>query len=314
MVDKNLLSPVRTDIFVTIFVFTMLSAAIIIPEKTKKSLINSLQKIDGVEWNGLYSANNNVISNLENAIIFSSADILPMVSELLIVCDPAYCTFEYLSDAIRKGCHLFLPEKLNLTVEERKNLIFLAKEGGTLIQVKNDFIFKPLNKRIITSNNGTCYIEVHQSTSWARGKLKESLLNNLLLVLQSSGVPIHRVDVFCGTGRIHHPDIINIHINFTNGSTASVTLDFSEEQTSHVMKIYNGQGLSTYDFIKSGSIAHSQINTNYDDLIAEQIEAFIKNIDKNTSPVFSLTDEIEVCLLMEKIKEKFDLHFCDILN
>jgi hypothetical protein len=312
MVDKNLLSLVRQKIFVTIFVSTMLSAAIIIPKETNKNLIDSLQRIDGIDWNGFYSTNN-INGNLENAIIFSSADILPMVSDLLIVLDPAYCTFEYLSDAIRKGCHLFLPEILNLNVEDRRKLIYLAKEGNTLIQVRNDFIFQPLNKKILSSNNGTCFIEVHQSTSWEEGKLKGKILNNLLLVMLSCGAPFHRVDVFCGTGSIDHPDVINIHINFTNGSTASFTLEFSEQKTTHLMKIFHCKELITFDFGNTRNHFYSQPDNN-DCLLAEQIEALIKSIHRNTNPAFSLTEEIEVHLLMEKIKEKFDLHFCDILS
>lgn len=290
----------------------MLSAAIIIPGETDKDLIHSLQRIDGIEWNGFYSVGN-ITEDLENAIIFSAADILPMVSDLLIVLDPAYCTFEYLSDAIRHGCHLFLPEQLNLNVEDRKKLIYLAKEGGTLIQIKNDFIFQPLNKKILSSDNGTCFIEVHQSAPWEEGKLRNRILNNLLLVMLSCGVPFHRVDVFCGTSNVHHPDVINIHINFMNGSTASFTLEFTGELPAHLMKVFNGKGLSTFVFKETKDYSPSPRSGN-NSLLAEQIEALIKNIRESTNPIFGLTEEIEVHRLMEKVKEKFDLHFCDILK
>jgi len=290
----------------------MLSAVIILPKETDQSLVGSLQKIEGAEWNGFYSANHNISGNFGNAIIFSSADILPMVSELLIVLDPTYCTFEYLSNAIRNGCHLFLPEEFHLTIEERKNLIYLAKEGGTLIQVRNDFIFQPLNKKIINFNNGTCFIDVHQATSWETGKLKEKILNNLLLVMLSCGVPFHRIDVFCGTGRkIKHPGIINIHINFPNGSTASITLSFIEGQTVHLMKIFHEKGLNTFDFSQSNDSANSVTDTatNRGGSLAKQIEDFIKNIHEKTNPAFGLTEEIEVSHLMGKIEEKLDLHY-----
>lgn len=313
MVDKKLLSGIQERIFVTIFVSTMLSAAIIIPEETDKNLIDSLQRIDGIEWNGFSSAKS-INGNLENAIIFSAADILPLVSDLLIVLDPAYCTFEYLSDAIRHGCHLFLPEQFNLTIEDRKKLIYLSKEGNTLIQVKNDFIFQPLNKKILSTDNGTCFIEVHQSTIWKKGKLREKILNNLLLIILSCGA-FHKMNVFCGRGKQEHPDVINIHINFMNGSTASFTMEFSEQQDIHQMKIFNKNGLDTFDFIKSKDNCYvSQENNRNDYFLAEQIDSFIRNIQGSINPLFGLTEELEVHLLMEKIKEKFDLHFCDILK
>lgn len=314
MVDKKVLSEVQLGLFVIIFVSTMLSAAIIIPEDTDKKVIDSLHRIDGIEWKGFYSANP-VRQNLEGAIVFSDADILPLISELLIILDPSYCTLEYLSGAIRNGCHLFLPEQLNLTTEDRKELIYLAKEGGTLIQVKNDFIFQPLNNQILSSDKGTCFIELHQSKLWEAGKLKKNILNNLLLVMLSCGEPFHRVEVFCGTANPYHPDVINIHINFINGSTASFTLEFSEQQPIHLMRIFHGKGLSTFDFMNRNQFDSIMNKTDADNsLLAEQIDALIKNIEHNTNPLYSLTEEIGVHLLMEKIKEKFDLHFCDILS
>jgi hypothetical protein len=293
----------------------MLSAAVIIPETTDKSLIDSLQRIKGVEWNGFFSAQK-ISRNLENANLFSTADILPMLSDLVVILDPAYCTFEYLSDAIRKGCHLFLPEKFDLTIEEQKKLTSLAKEGNTLIQVRNDFIFQPLNKKILSSKCGTCFIDVHQTCLWEEGKLKEKISNNLLLVLLSCRVPFHRIDVFCGTGGVNHPDILNIHLNFINGSTVSITLSFVEKQLSHVMKIFHGKGINTFDLTKNSRPYYSlkNLSEDTDTSITQQIETFVKNIYKKTNPFFSISEKTEVNLLMGKIKEKLDLHFCGILN
>ena len=126
----------------------------------------------------------------------------------------------------------------------------------------------------------------------------------------SCRVPFHRVDVFCGTSNVNHPDVINIHINFMNGSTASSTLEFTGQQPTHLMKIFNGKGLSTFDLTEYRNHSYPRNNS----LLTEQIEALIKNIRESTNPPFSLTEEIEVHRLMGKVKEKIDLHFCDILR
>jgi len=292
----------------------MLSAAIIISGKTEKQLFDSLHSIDGVEWNGIFYSENKIPKQLNKALIFSSPDIMPMICELLIVLDPEYCKFDYLSSAIRNGCHLFLCDKLRLNTEERKQLIYLAKEGGTSIQIQNDFLFQPFHKKIITRNNGTCYIEARQSATSEPGRLQEMLLNNLLLILKATGVPIHRVNVFCGTVPSRRPDILNIHINFINGSTASLTVTFTERQKVHMLNIYHDGGVSTFDFTQNSISEYPEKSTNAMVLetspasLPEQINDFIKNIEGKSNPVYSLNDEIEVFLLMEKIREKFDLH------
>ena len=292
----------------------MLSAAIIISGEAEKQLFDSLNTIGGVEWHGIFCSKNIITRQLDQALIFSSPDIMPMICEVLVVLDPEYCRFDYLSSAIRNGCHLFLCDKLRLNTLERKQLIYLAKEGGTYIQIQNDFLFQPLHKKIITRNTGTCYIEARQSAPSEPGRLQEMILNNLLLILKATGVPIHRFDVFCGTAQPSRPDIINIHINFINGSKASLTLLFSDCQRTHVLSIYHNGKVSTFDFVQDNMSERRERLTKTPDLnpsptlLRDQINDFIKNIVDKINPVFSLHDEIEVFLLMEKIREKFDLH------
>ena len=44
------------------------------------------------------------------------------------------------------------------------------------------------------------------------------------------------------------------------------------------------------------------------DPLQEQIADFVKNIAEKNNPGFSLNDEIQVFLLMEKIREKINIH------
>jgi hypothetical protein len=292
----------------------MLSAAIIVSEEVEKHLFHSLHTVEGVEWNGIFSPNNNIPKQLDKALIFSSPELMPIICELLVVLNPEYCKFDFLSYAVRNGCHLFLSDKLRLNTEERKQLIHLAKEGSTYIQIQNDFLFQPFHKKIITPNNGICYIEARQSAPSEPGRLQEMILNNLLLILKATGVPIHRVDVFCGTAPSKRPDILNIHINFINGSTASLTVTFTEHQRIHLLCIYHEGGVSTFNFMQNSICEQPEKSSNAMLLetsiasLPDQIADFIKIIEKKSTPVYSLNDEIEVFLLMEKIREKFDLH------
>jgi predicted dehydrogenase len=288
----------------------MLSTAIILPGEAEMLIPDSLHSIEGVEWDGVFYSGRKVHHTFDRALIFSSPEIIPLICDLLIVVDPDFCKFDYLSYAIRSGCHLFLSDKLKLTSGERKQLIHLANEGGTYIQIQNNFLFHPFQEKIRNLNEQTCFIEALQSVPAGYDRLNELLLNNLLMILRAAGSPVRKTDVFCGTIPSRVPDVINIHINFKNGSVATLTLKFIEQRDVHLLSVHTGGELTTFDFIRN-TITHlpekesnRMIKPASSDPLQEQIADFIKNIAEKNSPGFSLDDEILVFLLMEKIREK----------
>jgi predicted dehydrogenase len=292
----------------------MLSAAIILPGDAEMLPINSLHSIEGVEWDGIFYSGKKKHLTFNSALIFSSPEIIPLICDLLIVIDPHFCTFDYLSFAIRNGCHLFLSDKLKLTTDERKQLIQLANEGGTYIQIQNDFLFHPFQEKIRTHTNRTCFIEVSQSAPSKPDRLNEFLLNNLLMVLRVASSPVHKINVFCGTIPSKQPDVLNIHINFKNGSVATLTFRFIEQQKVHFLSIHSGGKIITFDFAQN-KINHyptkevkGSVPKTSPDPLQEQVADFIKNITEKNNPGFSLDDEIQVFLLMEKIREKIEVN------
>ena len=292
----------------------MLSAAIILPGEAEMLPFNSLRAIEGVEWDGIFYSGKKTLRTFDRALIFSSPEIIPLICDLLVVVDPIFCTSDYLSFAIRNGCHLFLSDKLILTTEERKQLIHLASEGGTYIQIQNDFLFHPFQEKIRSQSNRNCFIEASQSAPAKPDRLNELLLNNLLMILRAAGSPVHKLNVFCGTIPSRQPDVLNVHINFKNGSVATLTLKFIEQQEIHILSIHARGQITTFDFLKN-KISHfpirelkSVVSKTSPDPLQEQITDFVKNITEKNNPGFSLDDEIQVFLLMEKIKEKIEIN------
>jgi hypothetical protein len=292
----------------------MLSAAIILPGDAEMLPLNSLRLIEGVEWDGIFYSGKKKHLIFDRALIFSSPEIIPLICDLLIVIDPHFCTFDYLSFAIRNGCHLFLSDKLRLTTEERKQLINLSNEGSTYIQIQNDFLFHPFQEKIRNHTSHTCFVEASQSAPAQPDRLDELLLNNLLMILRSAGSPVHKFNVFCGTIPSGQPDVLNVHINFKNGSVATLTLKFIELHETHFLSIHAGGKITTFDFIKN-KISHcperrskSVTSKTSPDPLQEQITDFVKNIAEKNNPGFSLDDEIQVFLLMEKIREKIEMN------
>ena len=288
----------------------MLSAAIILPGDAEMLPYYSLRSIEGVEWDGIFYSGYKEHNTYDRTLYFPSPEIIPSMCDLLIVVDPYFCTFDYLSFAIRNGCHLFLSDKLRLTTDERKQLIHLASEGGTYIQIQNDFLFNHFQEKIRNQCNRTCFIEASQSSTAKPDRLNELLLNNLLMILRVAGSPVHKINVYCGTIPSGQPYVLNIHLNFKNGSVASFTLKFIEQQEKHILSIHAVGQITTIDFLKNNishfpqKILKGVWSKTSPDPLQEQITGFIRNITEKNNPGFSLDDEIQVFLLMEKIREK----------
>ena len=290
----------------------MLSTALILPGDTEMFTFNSLRTIQGVEWDGIFFTGKRQHPSFDRSLIYSSPEIIPLICDLLIVADPQFCTLEYLSFAIRNGCHLFLSDKLSLTAVERKQLVHLADEGNTYIRIQNDFLFHPFHEKIRIASNDTAFIEVSQTAPSKREQIDKLLNDNLLMIIRAARSPVHKVDVFCGLLPSQEPDMINIHLNFKNGSVATLKVVFSEEQEMHSLSIHTGGETTIFDFAQNkirhmpdNSLCKTEKDISMNPLV-EQISDFIRNITEKKSPEFRHDDEIIVLLLMEKIRMKIE--------
>ena len=274
---------------------------------------DSFRSIEGVKWDGIFYSGKMKNHSFERALIFSSPEIIPLICDLLVVIDPLFCTFDYLSFAIRSGCHLFLSDKLTLTSAERKQLIHLASEGRTYIQIQNDFLFHPFQDKIRSLAKHQCFIEVSQSVPSKPDCMNKLLLDNLLMILRAAGSPVHKVNIFCGTVPSQPPDLLNIHINFKNGSLATLTLKFIDHHLDHFLSFQAAGEFTTFDFLHNSISYHTDKEINKTlpkrspDPLQEQIADFVKNIRAKNNFGFSLEDETQAFQLVEKIKEKIEI-------
>jgi len=288
----------------------MLSTAIILPGEEETFPFDSLRTISGVEWDGIFYSGKRQHPSFDRSLIFSSPEIIPLICDLLIVIDPLFCTFDYLSFAIRNGCHLFLSDKLKLTTDERKQLVLLANEGGTYIQIQNDFLFHPFQKKIRNNSNQTTFIEAFQTAPEKYDQMDELLSNNLLMILRAAGSMVHKVDVFRCANQLQNPDVLKIHITFKNGSDAELTLKFNESDEVHLLSVDAAGEVTIFDFVRN-KISHLPKNELRKILkgvssnpLQLQISEFIENIAQKNNPGYSLSDEMVVFLLMDTIREK----------
>ncbi len=288
----------------------MLSTAIILPKEPTRFQFDLIRKMPEIEWDGIYYSGERQTLNCESSLIFSSPEIIPLVCDLLIVADPEFCTFDYLSFAIRNGCHLFLSDQHILTIEERKQLIQLAHEGGTYIQIQNEFLFHPFQKEIQLAFKHKALLEISQTAPQKQSQFTELLYNNLFMILKTSGALVHKAEVYSGHKESETPEVINIHVHFKNGTAANLTLRLIDHKEAHTLTITSNGELTIFDFTNHEvrAISALEIKTGNKNEstnpLKMQLSTYIQDICKNKDPEINLYDDLTTSVLLEKIREK----------
>ncbi len=288
----------------------MLHGVLIYPGEPEGSFISSLRTIRLVKWEAVL-----VSPEGEDHGVYDG--ILPKHCNLVVILDPDFTSYGYLSGLVRSGCHLFLTEKQKMNSSERMKLIQLAEEGNTSIQIRNDLQFHPSFKNGGKNGTESKLIEIHHVVPGKPGRLPEMMYSNLLMTLKIIDSEPSRVSVFSIPNSGFQPDLVNLHLNFQNGSAASLTLSFTGLKKEHLLSVHSAKGVKTYNFKEDNyqtlefapGQEHSQLFENA--LLVKQIADFSQSILRKSYQRSGLSEETKTFHLIEKINQK--LEFSSVL-
>ncbi len=284
----------------------MLHGIILYPGEPNATFTANLHTIRHVKWEA-------IVSKAKGHEIRDHDKLIPDHCNMVCIIDPDYTSFHYLANLVRKGCHLFLTEKQKMTSTERSQLIQLAEEGNTFIQIRNDLLFHPSLSAAGKKGSESKLLEIHHSEPGKPIELQEMLYTNLLMILRIVDSEPARISVCSIPNSGYQPDVLNLHLNFHNGSAASLTLSFTGEQKEHRLSLHSNKGAMNFNFENNGYnfsgvnpvFESTQLYSN--DLLLKQIANFADCILKKNCQKFGLSDESRTFLLMEKINRKLEL-------
>jgi len=281
----------------------MLYGAILYPEVPDEPFTSSLHAIRRVKWEA-------VVPTAGNSVVGNSDELFPAHCNLVAILDREYTSYAFLSTLVRRGCHLFLPEKQKMTSAERMKLVQLAEEGNTFIQIRNDLLFHPSFLAGEKSEIKSKLIEIHHIAPERLCALQEMLYSNLLMILRIADSDPSRISVCSIPNTEYQPDVVNLHLNFNNGSAASLTLSFKGEKNEHLLTVHSASGTLHYNFKENDLNTHDSELENAilysDDLLIKQIDFFSNCILKKGCSRFGMNDEARTYRLLEKINQKLE--------
>ncbi len=284
----------------------MLHGVLIYPGDPDEAFAASLQTIKGLRWESIIPTLNGTNYGNYNLLLTSHCN-------LVAILDPNFTKFGYLSGLVRNGCHLFLPEMQEMTSNERMKLIQLAEEGNTFIQIRNDLLYHPSFPKYANNHAESKLIEIHHFAPGRHGKIQEMLYSNLLMIMKIIDSDPSRISVCSIPNSVYRSDVVNLHLNFHNGSAASLTLAFTGKRKEHLLSVHSASGIMTYNFKENNPMApllktgQDQGNSFRNELLLSQISDFADCITKKCYQPSGLSAETKTLHLVEKINQKLEL-------
>ncbi len=263
----------------------------------------SLHSIRGARWVTVAPAMKNQDCGIPDNPILHNFNMVAIL-------DAEFTSFACLSELVRRGCHLFLTEKQKMSPDEMIKLSHLAEEGNTLIQFRNDLLFHP---SFVTDNKNrqeTKLVVLQHVAPQKHYMLQEMLYCNLLMTLKIIDAEPSRINVCSIPSSGEQADIVNLHMNFNNGSAASLTFSFTGRKTEHLVSVHSSKGTTSYNFenknLFPASLNQESGKKSFPDnwLLFKQITHFTESILKKSCQRNVLSEEAKIFMLIERINQK----------
>jgi predicted dehydrogenase len=300
--------------------------------------LNNWKEIPDVEIVGFYDPHDDTakeVSEKYQLARFLDPDALMDACDAIDVVTPTNHHFTWCEKAIKKGKHVFVEKPLAHTMDEARQLVKLAKESGSKVQVGHVERFNPAFLALKDIPLSPMFIEVHRLAQFNPRGTEVSVILDLMIHDIDIVLSIVKSDVksisASGVGVMTEtPDIANVRIEFHNGCVANLTssrismkkmrkmrlfqkdayigIDFLNKKT-EIIKLKEAQDSNVFAFdietpsgVKTIAVANPvvpEVNA-----IKRELEEFKSAILNNTKPVVSEMDGFMAMDVAHKILGK----------
>ncbi len=189
---------------------------------------------------------------------FDSYDQLLENVDALNIVTPTSTHFDLAKKAILAGKHVFIEKPITRSTNEAQQLIDLAAEANTLIQVGHIERFNPAMLALQDVQLEPIFVESHRLASFdPRGTdvavILDLMIHDLDLILHMVKSPPKKIAA-SGVGVVSSTvDIANARIEFENGCVANVTASRISNKKMRKMRLFQKDAYISVDFVEGFS-------------------------------------------------------------
>lgn len=228
-------------------------------------------------------------------------------ADVLIMDNSSLMPFKILTEIVKKSKHVFTAGYLNLTIDECTQIVKLANESGSVIQVSNPFFFTPAIQWLNNNISSPVYLDVLDFTD---SNNHENLLYPIvLMLLELTGISPKKVGAITFNSNPNKSDFTNVRLEFGDASIVNISFGTLESLEEFKIRAYSRNQFINLNFTRNTFIC----NNNQIDLSVfetkNEIDYFVDTIQNKTRKKSCLEDYLIAMYLVQKINKKISQFF-----
>lgn len=307
--------------------------------------LNCIQEIDGFQLVGFYDINEDIRDGVEKQMGIKGFDSIEDLIEAVDIVDivtPTISHFHYASVALRKFKHVFIEKPLVTSPSEARELVNIAEQANTKVQVGHVERFNPAFLAAAPFIKTPMFIESHRLAPFSpRGTdvpvILDLMIHDIDIVLATVDSPLKNVSASGVAVISDQPDIANARLEFINGCVANLTASRISMKKMRKTRFFQKDAYISVDFLdkKTEIIRMDEIDQLPDDPMAmifdpgnggslkrvyvespqipalnairKELESFYNAIVTNSTPTVTINDGCNALDVAYQILEKIEV-------
>ncbi len=228
-------------------------------------------------------------------------------ADVIIMDNSPLMPFKILAEIVKKSKHVFLAGYLNLTIDECTQIVKLANESGSVVQISNPFFFTPAVQWLNNNISSPVYIDILDFT-----KINDHdnlLFPIILMLIELTGISPKKVGAVTFNSNPNKSDFTNVRLEFGDASVVNISYGSLESLEDFKIKIFSRNQFINMNFTRDISIC----NNKPIDLSAytnvNEFDFFIDTIINKTKKKSCIEDYLIAMFLVQKVNKKITQFF-----
>jgi predicted dehydrogenase len=228
-------------------------------------------------------------------------------ADVIIMDNSSLLPFKILSEIVKKSKHVFTAGYLNLTIDECTQIVKLANESGSVIQVSNPYFFTPVIQWLNNNISAPVYLDVLDFTQ--SNNNDDLLYPIVLMLLELTGISPKKVGAVTFNSNPNKSDFTNVRLEFGDASVVNISYGSLESLEEFKIRVYSRNQFITLNFTRETFVCNNNPinlsgfeNTN-------ETDYFVDTIQNKSRKKSNLEDYLIAMYLVQKINKKITQFF-----
>lgn len=223
-------------------------------------------------------------------------------ADIFLIDNSSLLPFEMLRNIIKKSKHIFLIEYLTITVDECAELVKLAAESGSVVQIINPIYYTPAIQWLNNNMRMPLFFDISKNIS--EGTLREVLFPLLLMLTDITGVTSRKTGATYFESELNETNFTNIRLEFSDASVVNMNLTSQPLVDKFNIEGFSKNQFISFDFNENIFLLNNSPVSFSDDFTVDEYDLFVKSVQNQSQKSGNLEHYFSAIQLVEIIEKK----------